>query len=61
MTALNTAGRNLGELRLQHEKLSNDARDKWTAIQIDDGVLKMRRRRCPHRWVMGGVKEHSWY
>ena len=61
MTALNSAARNIGQLRHQHQELTDDARDKQTAINIDDSVLKMRRRRYPHRWVMGGVKEHSWF
>jgi hypothetical protein len=54
MSMLNSAGRNLGLLKLQRQKLGEDQRDKVTAIGIDNAILKLRRRRYPHRWVMCG-------
>lgn len=61
MSMLNSAGRNLGLLKLQRQKLMEDRRDKVSAISIDNSVLKLRRRRYPHRWVMGGLTEPSWF
>jgi len=54
-------GRNLGILKMSDLNLRADRHDKWLGHNIDNSVLKLRRRRAPHRWVMGGVVEHSWY
>ena len=58
--ALTVSGRNLGVLNMTDQNLRADRHDKWTAHNIDNSVLKLRRRRNKHRWVMGGVFEHSW-
>jgi len=59
--ALTVTGRNLGVLKLTDTNLREDRHDKWTAHNIDNSVLKLRKRRSKHRWVMGGVVEHSWF
>jgi len=58
--ALTVSGRNLGILRMSERNLRADKHDKWTAHNVDNSVLKLRKRRGNHRWVMGGVFEHSW-
>ena len=59
--ALTVSGRNLGILKMSELNLQADRHDKWLGHNIDNSVLKLRRRRSKHRWVMGGVFEHSWY
>ena len=46
---------------MTNENLRSDRHDKWIAHNIDNSVLKLRRRRAPHRWVMGGIFEPSWF
>ena len=46
---------------MTNQNLRADRHDKWLAHNIDNGVLKLRRRRAPHRWVMGGIFEPSWF
>jgi len=59
--ALTVTGRNLGILRMTEQNMRDDKHDKWTAHNVDNSVLKLRKRRSKHRWVMGGVFEHSWF
>jgi hypothetical protein len=61
LSALDVSGRNIGLLKLAQQKMEADRQDKVSAMNIDNSVLKLRRRRAPHRWVMGGVVEHSWF
>lgn len=59
--ALTVSGRNIGLLKLHELKMKSDRHDKWSAANIDNSVLKLRKRRAPHRWVMGGIVEPSWF
>ena len=51
--SLNATARNIGLLKLTKKKVDSDARDKLHGSLIDSGVVRMRRRLQPHRWVIG--------
>ena len=39
-------------LQLADKRLKDDLRDKKIAAEIDSNVVRMRRRKANHRWVM---------
>lgn len=53
LSSLHTTGRNIGQLRLTQLRLHSDIRDKQSAIDVDGGVVRLRRRKANHRWVVG--------
>lgn len=52
--SLQTTRRNLMLLRLSQKGLQSDIRDKKVAADIDSSVVRLRRQRANHRWVLDG-------
>jgi hypothetical protein len=46
--------RNISLLKLARKKLKEDFRDKKMAMEIDSNIVRLRRRRNDHRWVLQG-------
>ena len=46
-------------LRLAQKGLQSDIRDKKTAADIDSGIVRLRRQRANHRWVLDGSTTSS--
>lgn len=44
--------RSLGLLNLGKQRLDEDIRDKHIGAQVDSDIVRLRRRRANHRWVM---------
>jgi hypothetical protein len=44
---------NIGLLKLTRERLEEDVRNKKAAAVIDGKIVRLRRCRADHRWVMG--------
>jgi len=47
--------RNLALLKLAGKRLQDDVKDKKTAADIDSSIVRLRRRRVNHRWVLDGT------
>ena len=41
-------------LRLAQKGLQADIRDKKTAAEVDSGIVRLRRQKASHRWVLDG-------
>lgn len=52
--SLQTTRRNLMLLRLSQKGLQSDITDKKVAADVDSSVVRLRRRRANHRWVLDG-------
>lgn len=50
--SLHTTGRNISLLKIAKAKLTDDISDKITGANVDDSVIKLRRSRANHRWVL---------
>lgn len=48
--------RNISLLKLARKKLKEDYRDKKIATEIDTNVIRLRRRKADHRWVVQGSR-----
>ena len=46
--------KNIMLLRLAQKGLQADIRDKKTATEVDSGIVRLRRQRANHRWVLDG-------
>ena len=46
--------RNMGLLRLAGSRLQSDINDKKLASSIDATIVRLRRKRSDHRWVLDG-------
>lgn len=46
--------RNISLLKLARERLTSDLQDKQSAAEIDAKIVRLRRRRADHRWVLSG-------
>ena len=46
--------RNIGLLKLADKGLKEDVKDKKTASFLDSNVVRLRRRKANHRWVLHG-------
>ena len=55
MQSLRGTSRNIGLLKLARLGLQDDVRDKSAAIDTDGNIVRMRRRKANHRWVMGAA------
>ncbi|XP_070581726.1 tektin-like protein 1 [Ptychodera flava] len=53
--SLLATSRNIGMLQLARMRLENDIRDKHGASSVDAAIVRLRRRRANHRWVMGSA------
>ena len=53
--SLEAIKRNVGMLNIIHERLKDDIRDKQLGAEIDASIVRNRRRKSNHRWVIGGL------
>ena len=52
--SLQATRKNIMLLRLAQKGLQADIRDKKTAAEVDSGIVRLRRQRANHRWVLDG-------
>lgn len=53
--SLDAIGRNIGMLKITQGRLKADIRDKQIGAEVDSSIVRNRRRKADHRWVVGGV------
>ncbi|XP_077986602.1 tektin-like protein 1 [Glandiceps talaboti] len=53
--SLYATSRNIGMLQLARMRLEDDIHDKRGAASVDASIIRLRRRRANHRWVMGSA------
>lgn len=53
--SLDAIGRNVGMLRITQQRLKEDIRDKQVGTDVDANIVRYRRRKANHRWVVGGL------
>jgi len=53
-TSLEAISRNVGMLNITQDRLKNDIRGKHIGAEVDASIVRNRRRKANHRWVMGG-------
>merc|ERR1712224_544104 len=53
--SLEAISRNVGMLNITQERLKEDIRDKHFGSQVDASIVRNRRRKANHRWVIGGL------
>lgn len=53
--SLDAIGRNIGMLKITQDRLKADIRDKHVGAEVDSSIVRHRRRKADHRWVIGGV------
>ena len=54
MDSISQTQRNLSLLKLARKKLKEDIHDKKVAIELDSNLVRLRRRKADHRWVLQG-------
>jgi len=54
-TSLEAINRNVGMLNITQERLKCDIRDKHIGAEVDTSIVRNRRRKANHRWVIGGL------
>ena len=47
--------RNIMMLKLAGKRLQEDVKDKKAAANIDSSIVRLRRRKANHRWVLDGA------
>ena len=47
--------RNITLLKLAEKRLQEDVRDKKAAAEVDSGIVRLRRRKANHKWVLDGT------
>ena len=47
--------RNMALLKLADKRLHHDIKDKRSASEIDSSVVRLRRKKADHRWVLKGT------
>ncbi|CAI8026580.1 Coiled-coil domain-containing protein 105 [Geodia barretti] len=52
--SLQATRKNVMLLRLAQKGLQADIRDKKTAAEVDSGIVRLRRQKASHRWVLDG-------
>lgn len=55
LQSLQATSRNIGLLKFAQLKLKDDIRDKKGAVDVDSSVVRLRRRKGNHRWVVGAA------
>ena len=48
--------RNISLLKLAEQQLQEDVRDKKSAADVDMSIVRLRRRKANHKWVLEGSK-----
>ena len=46
--------RNMALLKLAGKRLNHDIKDKRSASEVDANIVRLRRRKANHRWVLQG-------
>ena len=46
---------NIALLKLAGKQLDEDVKDKKSAAEIDSSIVRLRRRKVNHRWVLDGT------
>eukprot|EP00795_Rhopilema_esculentum_P010852 gene10850-19669_t len=54
--SLDAIGRNIALLKLTQNRLKEDISDKNNGAQVDSSVVRLRRRKYDHRWVISGIE-----
>lgn len=47
--------RNITLLKLASKRLKEDVKDKKSAAEIDSSIVRLRRRKANHKWVLDGA------
>lgn len=53
--SLDAIGKNIALLKLTQSRVKEDMADKKHGAQVDSSVVRLRRRKYDHRWVINGV------
>ena len=53
--SLEAISRNIGMLEITQDRLRDDIRDKHRGAEVDASIVRLRRRKANHRWVIGGL------
>lgn len=53
--SLEAINRNIGMLGITQDRLRDDIADKHKGAQVDASIVRYRRRKANHRWVVGGL------
>ena len=53
--SLEAISRNIGMLKITQDRLRDDIRDKHRGAEVDASIVRLRRRKANHRWVVGGL------
>lgn len=53
--SLDAIGRNIALLKLTQNRLKEDVSDKSHGAQVDSSIVRLRRRKYDHRWVISGI------
>ena len=48
--------RNISLLKIAEQQLQEDVRDKKSAADVDMSIVRLRRRKANHKWVLEGSK-----
>jgi len=54
--SLEAINRNVGMLKITEDRLKDDIRGKHIGAEVDASIVRNRRRKANHRWVIGGLK-----
>ena len=54
--SLDAIGRNIALMKLTQDRLKEDVTDKKHGAFVDSSVVRLRRRKYDHRWVISGMK-----
>jgi len=53
--SLDAIGRNISLLKLTQKRIKEDIADKNHGAQVDSSIVRLRRRKYDHRWVINGI------
>ena len=53
--SLDAIGRNIALLKLTQNRMKEDIVDKHRGAQVDSSIVRLRRRKYDHRWVISGI------
>lgn len=54
--SITTTRRNISLLKIAEQQLQEDVRDKKSAANVDMSIVRLRRRKANHKWVLEGSK-----
>ena len=53
--SLDAIGRNIALLKVTQKRIKEDIADKNHGAQVDSSIVRLRRRKYDHRWVINGI------